>query len=677
MKKTLFALGLCMALVLPLSACSPTNQPNPEPDPEPDPHPIKVTVTVGDESKSKSFDTLEEVLPKIKKQIDDSNQHIKVTVALAEGVYPLTKTAELSYAALADKDYELSFVGAGADKTVITSELVTNAENWSDEGGGIYSFTLPDEYLNEDDEYPILRDLYLDGEALEFARTEMRTFRYDLNMSSSESPFLIDSDLLDGISQQEADGLELWVRNFWNMFCFKIRGYGALTRLNGEDFYPVAIDESNFQELTAGGTSHAANANEMMVEDAYWLVNRLEFLTEPNTFVYDRETGTFYVKTDGSDIADHTLTIPLLTQLFSLDNVENLTFDGIGFTGTTANMVTIDGYVRSQAGMKWGGGGHIPEAAIHGKDVENVTVQNCAFYQLGYDGISLYGKVEGLTIKNNSFEHIASGAIRLGAASMESGPYQIYLPGNYTLNALIENNYILYNAEEYWSSAAIQIFFSNNCKILHNTILHTSYSAIHLGWVWATNGSNFLNIYKTEVAYNYIEDFMAKMMDGGAIYCIGGNAGLEIKDYFNFMHDNYAVVTENAGDLAEHPDRQGYFFCWYLDNCSSNWKVYNNVIWTLDETHPIENSLAYIYYQHISSDAQTHNNHSEYNYFINIVDEHHVFNDYVRADCNLTESNNYSYPDLAALNASAQAATVNGIVTNSGCTGHNGAWPQN
>ena len=147
------------------------------------------------------------------------------------------------------------------------------------------------------------------------------------------------------------------------------------------------------------------------------------------------------------------------------------------------------------------------------------------------------GANRNITVTNNVFDYIGSSAILMGD------------PGNWNVetnaftNITIENNYLHDISFVLYSHCAITITKVQNLSICFNSIINCSYTGISIGWSWGSTSADYgtyVNILGAEVAYNYIENYMCLLYDGGAIYTLGGNATIDYPEYFNFLHDNYA-----------------------------------------------------------------------------------------------------------------------------------------
>ena len=136
-----------------------------------------------------------------------------------------------------------------------------------------------------------------------------------------------------------------------------------------------------------------------------------------------------------------------------------------------------------------------------------------------------------------------------------------------------------------------------------------------MGWRWSSVnwelGQSY-NLYNVEIAYNYFENYMSDMSDGGAIYTLGGNVEWDFTGYINEMHHNYAVESALTGA------GKGRFMSLYHDGASSNWHSYENVVFTAN--HIGNSGLGSFYIQIGTEDPSTqqaHNVLAEKNYFIN------------------------------------------------------------
>ena len=145
-------------------------------------------------------------------------------------------------------------------------------------------------------------------------------------------------------------------------------------------------------------------------------------------------------------------------------------------------------------------------------------------------------------------------------------------PENRNFDIEITNNRLHTIGFDYPAAGGIYISTVDGLRILHNTIEKTAYSGMTVGWGWSRVHYSLgekVNIRDAEIAYNKIIDFMQTLRDGAAIYVLGANCAWGNTRHFNFMHDNYA-----ERELYVDHSKRGY----YMDGSSTNWEVYNNVI---------------------------------------------------------------------------------------------------
>lgn len=301
----------------------------------------------------------------------------------------------------------------------------------------------------------------------------------------------------------------------------------------------------------------------------YFIQNHLSFVTKENAFHRDGKSGVLTYYTEATPM-EHTFAIPRLSRLFSLEEIDGVTFDGITFTGTDDYKLSEFGATCGQASCDARFHDYPSGAAIFGRHCKNLTVKNCFFHDLGCEGVSLRGRIEDLTVEGNVFRNIASSAIRSGAPTNRWDE----TAGN--LRLTIRNNDIDEVATVYYASPAICMASTKDAILSHNTITNCSYSGFSVGWHWDETKiprGERVNIDNVEISDNYIAAFATEMCDGGGIYVLGGNAPRDYHELFNFVKRNCVVYTKNTAN------GNGNLVCGiYFDGSSTNWHALDNVI---------------------------------------------------------------------------------------------------
>ncbi|MBQ7377450.1 MAG: right-handed parallel beta-helix repeat-containing protein, partial [Clostridia bacterium] len=447
-------------------------------------------------------------------------------------------------------------------------------------------------------------------------------------------------------------GTELWIEIEWYYMGFRIvdidydhslgiyatvdNASTVITNKNYENMYALVLNYSDASVYTKFKDGKMAPQHDVARgRDKASLKNSIYLLDEPGEYYYDLENGTVnYIPKDG----EKTVGLSTVENLLILKDVANITIDGLTFTGTNNNSPTEEGYIRGQAGYSRKGTARFgTEAAIYAQSASNLTIKNCNFIDLYASGIVVRGANRNIAVTDNVFDYVGSSAILMGD------------PGNWDpetnalTNITIENNYMHDIAYVFYVHCAITITKVQNLAIRYNSIINCPYSGISIGWSWGKTTApygEYVNILGAEVAYNYIENYMSLLFDGGAIYTIGGNAAIDYPENFNLLHDNYAY----CGSYEDRNVSSNTSTCWYHDGASSHWHTYNNVVWVDVKTM---SKFSYISMQggddwKDTSGSQAYNITAENNFFLNLYQDYlTVGYGRVKTSKNLVEIDSY------------------------------------
>ncbi len=513
-------------------------------------------------------------------------------------------------------NYSVTFTGEGENNSSVLTSVVDipGKEFTRVSGTKTYVYQLPETAKNEKGEWPAFRDLFIDGKPATMARTDgLYYMRVDSCKKASDNGLEQDDRLL--YVQPSALGnpninengdvigdLEFWVIEEWRIHSVHIehidwnKDTGFVQ--NGEPLVAVRVREDDW-----GYLSKAYNTT--LAGRIYWFSNNEEYLDEKGEYYYDALNGKIYVVPNGATMNNvDSVSYPRTERLFYFQDAENVTFENLSIFGTTNNYVTKYGYLSGQGGhikrplqdengVEYGKNvGFLPLGALYGESVKNIVIDNCSFYAHGGDAINFRGAVDNVKIINSSFVNIGATAIRFGKNNAD------YNATSHNKDILIQNNYIENTGTNFNSNTGILISSAMDVDILNNTILDSAYSAISVGWRWGSVGStSIVNLTNVNIAYNYIERFMTKMRDGGAIYTLGGNAPEGTPGYYSTMHDNYVVMSSDIGNNTNH------WTIFYHDQGSSHWHDYNNVLVIHPEAHVA--SHAYYSYQTINGNVHS------------------------------------------------------------------------
>ena len=267
--------------------------------------------------------------------------------------------------------------------------------------------------------------------------------------------------------------------------------------------------------------------------------------------------------------------------MFVFNDVGGITFRNLRITGVDdAYLSHNDGCIS--LGTRGGTGEDVwkdyvsafTRSAILLNDSRGFTAIDCTFEELGSRAIMGKGKIANLHIENSEFGYLGAGAIHFGDGTKE----RTWGDGtNWIAGVTIIDNYVHDVAREYYCAAGIWLNYGKDISVLRNTVERCSYTAIGIGFTYSPlkfdPSDEAYHLYNVEVAYNYVTDFMREIGDGAGIYLSGGNATATYEDYFNYVHDNYVLLSNTTGNGLGHMVVGIYF-----DGAASNWYCYKNVI---------------------------------------------------------------------------------------------------
>lgn len=316
-----------------------------------------------------------------------------------------------------------------------------------------------------------------------------------------------------------------------------------------------------------------------------WLENAPEFVTSPGMWYFDPYTNqlTYY---NDSATPPQKAVLPLLESLVVVNGtsgnpVSDITFKGLQFSyATWLTPNTNNGYVADQSGNILLGSDYESNLIGHQKQVyktpgnvslsyaQRITFDSNQFTHLGAVALDLGTGSQNNSIINNIFTDISSSAIQIGGVSQTDMRPDSFAK---TANNLIKNNLISYTGTDYYDSAAIYIGFTTGTKVIQNTISHTPWSGIAIGWgwglfdqggfpglpkatpqMWGTYSTPTI-VSKNEISSNKFEYFLEKLWDGGAIYTNGAQG----PDYANGLLISLNLAQNkrsNAGSNIYYTD---------------------------------------------------------------------------------------------------------------------------
>lgn len=603
--------------------------------------------------------------------------------------------------------------------TVITEEDTTYATNEAKRAEYVASFeTWRDAFLTtnvnyeswiviESEEAFHAGKQYLDIRLVECFRDEMETVKAALAAKAAAGDAEAKASLGDESWRRTALrylNIEMNLSGQWWYYIVHLSGVDfddTLTYEDGTVHVACYRDVRDGYESNAEANSPYSEPQGSMAGRYVSLANAYDYLNVEGEYYYDEATGKLYYYSENS-VTDRSFARGTSDYMLILDNVRNVYFEDMRFTG-------MDDYYLSEKGAAMGLYG-VQDFDINPRpsyatsstsryvadrsvalilDSQKLVFESCTFEELPAKAIHGVGGLDGITVELCTFENIGSSGIYFGAHDYNYDPEH-----NCVNDARILNNYFNGIGRVYYNAAAVHMGQNMNCKVMYNTVEDCSYTALSLGALYSPRdwmiGDEY-NSYGLEVAYNYITDYMKDLGDGAAIYLSGYNAQASYTEIFNFVHDNYIVMSNETGSAL------GYFVAGiYFDAAASNWHCYNNVIAEqsygaaegedegFDMSDPAvekyvrelrlrRSASTYIYLQLVVVGQTTYNILCENNYVINVratdpkKQREEVYKTYLGEERRVTEKNTtyIAQPDVMPADAEL-------IIYDAGSYGHTG-----
>ena len=383
--------------------------------------------------------------------------------------------------------------GTGDKPKIYGSEVITG---WTLHEGNIWKATVTDE----------VAQVFMDGERMQLARYPNEGY---FTVTSKTSNTVFESTDLDG-------GM-----NYAGATCF--------IKSNPWSMPAVLVASSSSQTITLESAPPYGVAENY----GFWLVDKLEFLTQAGEWYYDSGADTLYFWTPNGDSPDN-----YIVRASTLSQNVNI---------TGRSYVTIKDIELRHSGVD----------GIYVSSSSNIQIKNCIVDSPDRFGIyELSGS--NILVDNNQIEG-AGTAIRTMGQS------------NTITNNLIQNTGLIRNFNKSTvDQDGMGMFVRGNNHVIHyNRVINTGYIGI---------ASNGLNI---SIKYNYINGACSVLDDGAGIYVSSGTTGSYPRNDFTIGTVIESNIIENVhGTMDGKPSASAYPHGngIYLDWSPKGVTIKNNVV---------------------------------------------------------------------------------------------------
>ena len=304
--------------------------------------------------------------------------HPSVTVALAEGIYPVS--APIVFDAESSPELRrIALTVRGEGKAVLTgAEAIDTARFAPVEGKPYYELQL--EKVNG--EYPAFEDFYVDGVRIPMAKSESFCHPFGYESPVKEDPvnlvgMYLPERFFASMRDKEAIGaaqVVVYIEWFFKSIEIDFVDFDDVREHDGERYVRVHYknDYMSFINGNNGWLGIGGRMCHILNSDAY---------LAPGTFTYNPWTGVLHYYPEDT-LEGHELRYSTLENLMTVRGMRDLRFENLTFSGITTGYRIKNSYSSGQANCE-SRVGRLAHAAFITYNVENVTFEGCAFSELG------------------------------------------------------------------------------------------------------------------------------------------------------------------------------------------------------------------------------------------------------------------------------------------------------
>ncbi len=333
-----------------------------------------------------------------------------------------------------------------------------------------------------------------------------------------------------------------------------------------ELLYLAGVDYEEKVLTFSAAPQFAMKCENSRTEGARWyLDNVFEALSDPREYYISPDCRKiWYVPDEGDRLDGFGLYVSTSEELLTVEDCENITFDGIGFKGSDRDKLWLHRSF-SQAAVD------VP-CAVNVNGSADVVFTDCRFTDIGLSCLGIDRGSHDVTVDRCAFTGIGGNPVHIRGRNVTRDEWKTTYPGGHVKNEVgadvlhgihVTDCLISDYGRVYCNACGILLQYAYDCDLSHNEIHDGYYTGISVGWVWgyAPHATNHIRI-----EYNHIYSIgKALLSDMGGIYTLGQQEGTVIRG--NRIHD---VEMDSYGGWGV-----------YLDEGSSDILVEGNICYDL------------------------------------------------------------------------------------------------
>ncbi|MGS0894549.1 hypothetical protein ACVBGC_18765 [Burkholderia stagnalis] len=565
----------------------------------------------GDCSSAGSACRLEQAQSKVRSLLSSGTTDVQVQ--LGDGTYRLSSTWSFGAADSGSPGHPVVWTAAPGAHPVISG--ATQISNWSAAGGGVWSAPVAAGSNS--------RQLYVNGAQAPVAQQTPDQLGFG-GWTGSATGYSIKSDSVamawfGKLSPTQIAGIEFVYaqgNGNWTESRCRVAGYSNGNLTMAQPCWTNVTKRATFSQ----GSGILPSMNPGTIPSS--IQNALALIQPGQWFLDTAAHQLHYQPIPGQQLANLDVELPQLETLLQgagslAKPLHDLSFSGLQFSyatwndpSTSAGFADVQSNLRmtsasgnqgmcnfaSPAGSCPWGALTQPLANVSFTASNHITLSGNRFINLGGAGLAFkYGSSNNL-IQNNEFASIASTGIMMGCtydptptdATTAAAIKQNCNPNPGVVasdvigtNEIMSDNRIIGNlihniGTDYHSACGITLLFSRKTTIAQNEIHDVPYSAITAGVIQghvddASHPQNSVNINDSNtISNNLLHDYMAGLVDGGAIYIEGHQAQYQYPSGGTTL-DPVATLAHGMqviGNVAYNGNSTNFTF---YDDAGSEW----------------------------------------------------------------------------------------------------------
>jgi len=373
-----------------------------------------------------------------------------------------------------------------------------------------------------------------------------------------------------GLGVRKAD-----VKNYTNPEDIRLQWVNVFKSIDVPIAALVAAPDNPGEMIFKMNPGHMGFTRWLGPKKEFLIVNALEELDEPGEWYLDQKKHLVYdypAVRDG-DLNQAEVYAPCVEPLMRVNgdpanHAHHLRFDGITFQhgNWTGAKTQLLGFSQAEIGG--------PPGELVFNFVDDMAVTRCTLRHMAACGIQLdEGCFRILIEGNTTYDTVAAGILVGRCKGVD------YPAGSICTDIMIRNNVVRDTGRDFAQGTGLSIMSVLRCKVYHNDISDTAYTALHArtgGKVKEFNPGIGKLEYKWNKVSNCFADSKWGIADGGEIYMHGPYPDSEVAGNYtlhsfpsannDYYSDDHSHTTRWVGNVSRDTQAMKPYNAWFPEN---------------------------------------------------------------------------------------------------------------